>query len=89
MNTIFIILLIIFIIPYIVRFLAPYIMKYFFKKVQKNMENNMNQANNNFNQQDFNSNTANTEQEAAPNPAKEELGDYVEFEEIKEETNKP
>jgi len=85
MNTLFIILLILFVTPYLVRLAAPYIMKYFFKKIQKNMEQNMGGgAYPNQNTEDQ-SNTDDSDTQQKSNKAKEDLGDYVDFEEISEE----
>ena len=84
MNTLFIILLILFVTPYLVRLAAPYIMKYFFKRMQKNMEKNMGgNYSNNTTDNDFNTGSSNTQSKT--NKAKDELGDYVDFEEISEE----
>ena len=83
MNTLFIVLLIIFVTPYIIRLLAPYIMKYFFKKVQKNMEQNM--GGGNYNPQNEDHFQEEPKNKQTNNKAKDELGDYVDFEEISED----
>lgn len=85
MNTLFIILLILFVTPYLLRLAAPYIMKYFFKKVQKNMEQNMGGGGYPNQNTEDQFNTENTESQNKKNTAKEELGDYVDFEEISED----
>jgi hypothetical protein len=60
-------------------------MKSFLNKMQKNMQNNGFQGNkNNDFQSTDNYQQTNTSSEK-PNKAKEELGDYVDFEEIKED----
>lgn len=84
MNTLFIILLILFVTPYLVRLAAPYIMKYFFKRLQKNMEKNMG-GNYSNNTTDNNFDAEYNHTHPKTNKAKDELGDYVEFEEISEE----
>jgi len=60
-------------------------MKSFLNKMQKNMQNNGFRGNeNNEFQSTDNHQQAHTSSEK-PNKAKEELGDYVDFEEIKED----
>lgn len=81
MKFILIFLLIIFIIPYLIRLFAPYLMRLFFKKMQKNMEQQMNPGGNESEVNDFNQNPTKS---SKPKESKEKLGDYVDFEEIKE-----
>lgn len=80
MKFLIIFLLIIFITPYLLRLISPFLLKYFFKKVEKNMNEQYQQ-----NQQNQDSNHNNEPSESKKNSAKEELGDYVEFEDIQEE----
>ncbi len=81
LNFLFIVILIIIITPYIFRWAAPFLMKSFLKRMQKNMQNNGFQQNED---RDFQA-TDQQNKTKEPNKAKEELGDYVDFEEIKED----
>ena len=85
LNFLFIVLLIIIIVPYILRWAAPFLMKSFLNRMQKNMQNNGFPTNdsNDFQSTDQPKQTKQSTQE--PNKAKDELGDYVDFEEIKED----
>ena len=89
LNFLFIVFLIILIVPYIFRLLAPFMMKYFMGKVQKNMQNQMrdNQERaNDFNGSEADNNTIHSpESNQKTKKNKEELGDYVDFEEVKED----
>jgi sortase (surface protein transpeptidase) len=79
MKFLIIFLLIIFITPYIIRIISPFLLKYFFKKVEKNMNQQYQQ------QQNQNNQTNKSQSNYSYKKAKEELGDYVDFEEISEE----
>ena len=81
MKFILIILLIIFITPYLVRLMAPFLMRLFFKRMQKNMEQQMNPGGNQSTVDDINQKPSSS---SKPKESKEKLGDYVDFEEIKE-----
>lgn len=72
--------------PYLFRWLAPFFMTLLFRRLQKNMEKTMNQTQNQegFVRDFYSESQANSK----PNPAKQELGDYVDFEEIKDEKPK-
>ena len=89
LNFLFIVFLIILIVPYVFRLLAPFLMKYFMGKVQKNMQNqmrdNQEQADeyNGFETENNPDHSAESDQKTKQN--KEELGDYVDFEEVKED----
>ena len=85
LNFLFIVIILIIIVPYILRWAAPFLMKSFLNRVQKNMQNNVNNNNDANNQQSTDSQSFTKSQEQKPNKAKEELGDYVDFEDIKED----
>jgi len=82
MKFLIIFLLIIFITPYLIRLISPFLLKYFFKKVEKNMNEQYQQQQQNQDNYQQNNNDPNDPQKKK---AKEELGDYVDFEEIPEE----
>jgi len=86
LNTLFIILLILILLPYLFRWLAPFFMTFLFRRLQKNLEKTMNQAQNptDLNQDFYNT----TQQNSKSTSAQQELGDYVDFEEIKDENQK-
>lgn len=85
LNFLFIVIIIIIIVPYILRWAAPFLMKSFLNRMQKNMQNSGFPPNtsDDFQSTDQQSQTKQSTKE--PTKAKEELGDYVDFEEIKED----
>jgi len=89
LNFLFIFFLVILIIPYLFRLLAPFMMRYFMGKVQKNMQNQMRNNQGPENEDIGFGPENNTNQSAESNQGnmknKDDLGDYVDFEEVKED----
>lgn len=79
MKVFFIILLIFFITPYLVRWISPFLIKYFFKSMQnKAMAQQEAQA------KAYQEEAKAQQQEKKRQLAKDNLGEYVEFEDISE-----
>ncbi len=85
LNFLFIVLLIIIIVPYILRWAAPFLMKSFLNRMQKNMQNKGFPTNETNDFQSTDEQVPNNQSTKEPTKAKEELGDYVDFEELKED----